>query len=189
EGTPRLRRMLEDYMSRQGIPLDGATFYCHLLPSLTGRSFERNRVAGDGWAAVGDAAGLVDPVTGEGLYYAMRSADVLAACVREGRVAEYARRIRQEMIRDLQLGATWAGRFYRGHFLLGAVTTRMVQFCRRSPTFQSLMQDLIAGNQTYSGLKSRLLRQLSLSLWEIASSFRRRPSADPNEFFQISRPV
>ena len=35
-----------------------------------------NRVAGEGWLAVGDAAGLVDPITGEGLYYAMRSGDL-----------------------------------------------------------------------------------------------------------------
>ena len=39
-------------------------------------SWKRNRVAGDGWMAVGDAAGLVDPITGEGLYYAMRSGDL-----------------------------------------------------------------------------------------------------------------
>ena len=42
--------------------------------SLETAGWKRNRVAGDGWMAVGDAAGLVDPITGEGLYYAMRSA-------------------------------------------------------------------------------------------------------------------
>ena len=87
-GTPWLRRVVEEYMAAHSFPLDGATFYCHLLPSLAPASFERNRVEGEGWAAVGDAAGLVDPITGEGLYYALRSADLLAGCVREGRVAE-----------------------------------------------------------------------------------------------------
>ena len=44
-------------------------------------AWKRNRVAGDGWLAVGDAAGLVDPITGEGLYYAMRSADLAAKAI------------------------------------------------------------------------------------------------------------
>src|ERR1043165_4419076 len=53
-------------------------FYSHLLPSLETRSWKSNRVAGEGWMAVGDAAGLVDPITGEGLYYAIRSGDLAA---------------------------------------------------------------------------------------------------------------
>ena len=43
--------------------------------------WRKNRVAGDGWMAVGDAAGLVDPITGEGLYYAMRSGDLASRVV------------------------------------------------------------------------------------------------------------
>lgn len=184
-GTPWLRHVVEDYMAARGIPLDGATFYCHLLPSLEPASFERNRVEGEGWAAVGDAAGLVDPITGEGLYYALRSADLLAGGVREGRVAEYARCVRAELMDDLQLGARIARRFYHGRFLFDAVTTRMVQFCRRSPAFEDLMQDLIAGIQTYRGLKERLWRQFGLTLWEIASGCL-RPSHEP---FEIESPV
>jgi len=167
-GTPKLRRMVEDYMVERSIPLEGARFYCHLLPSLTPSSFERNRVAGEGWAAAGDAAGLVDPITGEGLYYALRSADLLADCVREGRTAEYPDRLRADLMDDLHFGSQLTQRFYRGRFLGGSVTTRMVQFCRRSATFEDLMQDLIAGSQTYLGLKQRLWRQLGVTLWEIA---------------------
>src|SRR5205085_3285983 len=80
KGVPALslRQRLERYMNEHGIAWKGAAFYSHLLPSLDTKSWKRNRVAGDGWMAVGDAAGLVDPVTGEGLYYAMRSGDLAA---------------------------------------------------------------------------------------------------------------
>ena len=187
QGTQRLRQMVERYLAERGLPLEGSTFYCHLLPSLTQESFDRNRLAGDGWAAVGDAAGLVDPITGEGVYYAIRSADLLAACIQEDRVADYPRCVRADLMDDLRLGARISRRFYRGRFLLGAVTTRMVQFCRRSPAFEDLIQDLFAGNQTYIGLKERLYGQLSLTLWEIAASCWR--TAKPHEPFQISSPV
>ncbi len=182
-----LRRRLEDYLRRRGMALEGATFYCHLLPSLRARTFDRSPLAGDGWAAVGDAAGLVDPITGEGIYYALRSADLLGACAREGCLDQYARRAGIELVKDLRLGAAISPRFYRGRFLGSGVTTRMVQFCRRSPTFEDLMQDLFAGSQTYLGLQQRLWRQLGVTLWEIATGSRRR--ADRHEPFQISSPV
>ena len=71
-----LRKLLELYMAEHGLEREGSTFYSHVLPCLDTPAWKRNRVAGDGWMAVGDAAGLVDPITGEGLYYAMRSADL-----------------------------------------------------------------------------------------------------------------
>src|SRR5260370_29249705 len=65
-------------MAGRGISWKGASFYSPLLPSLDSKSWKENRVAGAGWMAVGDAAGLVDPITGEGLYYAIRSGDLAA---------------------------------------------------------------------------------------------------------------
>ena len=66
---------------RAGIARKGATFYSHMLPSLETPGWKKNRVAGEGWMAVGDAGGLVDPITGEGLYYAMRSGDLASRVV------------------------------------------------------------------------------------------------------------
>ncbi len=190
QGTPRLRRMVERYMAEHGLPVERSRFYCHLLPSLAPSSFERNRVAGSGWAAVGDAAGLADPITGEGIFFALRSGDLLADCVIQGRIADYASRLRRQMMDDLQLGARLAGIFYRGRFFFDSITTRMVQFCRRSQRFEDLMQDLIAGRQTYQGLKSRLWRQLGVTLWEIATSVRGgASSADLHEPSKIESPV
>ena len=190
QGTPRLRRMVERYMAEHGLPVEGSRFYCHLLPSLAPSSFERNRVAGIGWAAVGDAAGLADPITGEGIFFALRSGDLLAECVIQERIADYASRLRRQVMDDLQLGARLAGVFYRGRFFFDSVTTRMVQFCRRSRRFEDLMQDLIAGRQTYLGLKSRLWRQLGVTLWEIAGSVRAgTSSAELHEPSKIESPV
>jgi hypothetical protein len=61
-------------------------------------------------------------------------------------------------------------RFYRGSFLGTAVTTRMVQFLRRSPVFRQLMGDLFAGTQDYTSLKRRLWGQLGITLSEFISS-------------------
>jgi flavin-dependent dehydrogenase len=176
EAAGSLRRRLELYMSERGISWKGATFYSHLLPSLDAGSWRGNRVSGEGWMAVGDAAGLVDPITGEGLYYAIRSADLAArtllseTCAPAEQAAEYRNTLRQDFAADLEFGSRLAKRVFLGRFLLGSVPARMVQFTRRSPRFADIIQDLFSGKQPYLGLKRRLLRNLNGSLYDIGMS-------------------
>lgn len=175
EPASALRLRLEKYMAQQGLSRDGATFYSHLLPALETPAWKKNRVAGEGWVATGDAAGLVDPITGEGIYYALRSGDLAAQSILaaqesgglENVGAAYRRLLRREFTGDLEFGSRLAHRVFRGRFLFGAVTSRMVQFTRLSPKFRAVMQDLFAGAQPYVGLKSRLFRNLNGSLVEI----------------------
>jgi len=47
--------------------------YAWPIPSLSAADVEAERPAGDGWMLLGDAAGLVDPITREGIYFAIRS--------------------------------------------------------------------------------------------------------------------
>ncbi len=186
ETAAALRVRLERYMAEQGISRDGATFYSHLLPCLDTPAWKRNRVAGDGWLAVGDAAGLVDPITGEGLYYAMRSADLatqaILADTSEDIGLAYRKALRRDFVHDLEFGSRLANRVFHGTFLWGAVTSRMVQFTRLSPKFRDVMQDLFAGTQPYVGLKKRLFRNLNGSLIEIVCNLgfgRLVPGRDP----------
>jgi geranylgeranyl reductase family protein len=174
EPAAALRKRLEFYMTERGIPWKGASFYSHLLPCLETKSWKGNRVGGEGWLAVGDAAGLVDPITGEGLYYAIRSADLAARAVLneagELASANYRRLLRRDFAADLEFGSRLAKRVFHGSCLLGSVPSRMVQFTRRSPRFSAIMQDLFAGKQPYLGLKRRLLENLNGSLYEIFMS-------------------
>jgi geranylgeranyl reductase family protein len=170
----RMRLSLERYMAEHGLSKEGATYYGHLLPSLEAASWKRNRVAGDGWLAAGDAAGLVDPITGEGIYYAIRSGDLAAQSI----VAEpadpasaYRKLLQRDFVEDLEFASELAHRFFNGSFLLGPITSRMVQFTARSPRFRGVMQDLFAGTQPYIGLKRRLVAGFHHSLMEIGISF------------------
>ena len=176
EPAGALRKRLEQFMNERGLRWKGASFYSHLLPSLETRSWRKNRVAGEGWMAVGDAAGLVDPITGEGLYYAIRSADLAVRSLLcstsdpAARMAKYRTWLRRDFAADLEFGSRLAKRVFLGRFLLSSVPARMVQFTARSPRFADIMQDLFAGRQPYLGLKRRLMRNLNGSLYEIAMS-------------------
>lgn len=177
EPAQRLRTRLEEYLRAKEIDYTKGRFYSHLLPSLETPAWRTNRIAGDGWMAVGDAAGLVDPITGEGLYYAVRSADLAAETLIHDQhpVSElahvYRRVLARDFIEDLAFGAQIARRVFRGRFLFRSVPARMVEFIRRSPRFRELMQDLFAGTQPYLTLKQRLLKNLNGTLHEIVMSF------------------
>lgn len=172
-GSRQLKQHLHEFLREESIPVpagnDGC-LYSHVLPSPTARTLRNRRVVGSNWALVGDAAAWVDPLTGEGLYYAMRSGDLLAESLIRGRPEEYPQRVRQEFRSDLELAVRIARRFFCGRFLGGAVTTRMIQFINRSPAFRALMRDVFSGAQDYGTLKRRLWAQLGVTLGEVLAS-------------------
>ncbi len=176
ESAQCLRIRLERYMDERGICRKDAKFYGHMLPALERRGWRNNRLAGDGWIAVGDAGGLVDPITGEGLYYAVRSGDlasqvVLADQEPEKNAEHYRQLISRDFGLDLTYGAGLAKRLFCGAICFGAVPSRMIGFMKRSPKFCEIMQDLFAGTQPYLELKNRLLRNVNTTLHEILMSF------------------
>jgi geranylgeranyl diphosphate/geranylgeranyl-bacteriochlorophyllide a reductase len=176
EAAQVLRARLERYMDEKGIPFRGAAFFSHMLPSLDFGRWKTNRVAGEGWLAIGDAGGLVDPITGEGLYYAMRSAEVACQMVLDEsrplaeKAIEYCRVLHHDFCADLEYGASISERLFLGSFLFGTIPARTVAFIRRSPRFRVLVGDLVAGTQSYLGLKERLWSNLRGTLTEVAAN-------------------
>jgi geranylgeranyl diphosphate/geranylgeranyl-bacteriochlorophyllide a reductase len=162
-----LQRNLRGFIKRCRYSAASATVFSHLLPSLAVDSWGNLRLAGPGWALVGDVGGLADPLTGEGIYFALRSGELLAEALRSGFPHRYPQRVWSEFGSKLMLGARMCPSFYRGDFLGDAVTTRMIQFSARSKTFMTLFQSLLEGTQTYPGLPGSLFRSLPKSLVEV----------------------
>jgi flavin-dependent dehydrogenase len=168
--STELRSHLQTFVEKHDIPTEGAKFYSHVLPSPQERTLSERNVLGKNWALVGDAAAWVDPLTGEGLFYAIRSGELLGRSIAEGCPEKYPAWIKAAFSTELEFAARIVRRFYRGSFLGSAVTTRMVQFMRRSPVFRQLMSDLFSGTQDYSSLKRRLWGQLGVTISEFISS-------------------
>ncbi len=164
-----LRKRLHGFMKKFGYPIEPAPVFSHLLPALCVESWNNLRLVGPGWALAGDAAGLVDPVTGEGIYFGMRSGELLAESLLEDLPDTYPERVWGDFGRKLVLGARLSRYFYREDFLGKSSTTRLVEFSACSRTFMELLQDLLEGSQSYSGLAARLHRTLAASLVEMAA--------------------
>lgn len=177
--SSELRGHLHQFASTEKIETRNAKFYSHVLPSPQVRTLSDRAVIGRNWALCGDAAAWVDPLTGEGLFYAMRSGEILGRSLAESCPEKYPARVRASFSLELEFAARIVRRFYRGSFLGTAVTTRMVQYLQRNAVFRQLLSDLFCGTQDYTTLKQRVLSHLGGTLSQFVNSVLRfdRPAA------------
>jgi geranylgeranyl reductase family protein len=132
--------------------------YAARIPGLSPEAFDRRRAAGEGWALLGDAAGFADPVTGEGIYYALRSAELFAEAFLAGDAASYEDKWRADFGRELRRASKMRSRFY-GDFWGGPFTDMMVKLARAHPGIRRTLRELVAGDQGYLDLKRTLARR------------------------------
>jgi geranylgeranyl reductase family protein len=152
----RARRWIDAHVAPHGT-LDR---YSWPIPSLSEPALAAERPAGDRWLLVGDAAGLVDPITREGIYFALLSGEHAGRTLQMGSTAaEYTRRLRETVFDELHRAAHLKSRFFRPEML-----ALLVRALERSKGVRTIMADLISGNQTYAGLRRRLIGTLELRL-------------------------
>jgi len=154
--TRQLLHRLEDEVARcfPALAEPDAGRYAHTIPSPSSDPSSLLEIAGARWALVGDAAALADPITGEGIYYALRSAVSLAETLRRERSAAcYPERVMAGFGRELLKAAAIRDRFYADGF-----ARHMIDFAARSEAIRRVLGELVLGDQGYVGLKGRLLR-------------------------------
>ncbi len=171
----RLRELMDDFLRvRYGaVAVERAAFYAALIPGAPADAVT-DRVQGDGWALVGDAGRFVDPLTREGIYYAMLSGDMLAGAILAGRPERYGR----DWARRCGPELSWASRHAAGFFAT-PFTEALVSLSARSESVAGVLSDLISGRQDYRTLTLRLLRNAPLTGWQVVRAALRRRRLTP----------
>jgi flavin-dependent dehydrogenase len=137
---------------------------------------------------LGDAAGLVDPLTREGIYYALLSgawaADALIEHPHGRAPLAYAERLSAVVHPELARAARLSALFFHPAF-----SVSFVRALAESAPIRRVFVDLVAGVQPYRGLRRRLL---GTGEWRLAARTIRlgvsaqfagtmRPVASPHE--------
>jgi geranylgeranyl reductase family protein len=108
-GKGQLLPMLKRSMAWQGIDVNGYPCRAHPLPVYSSNAQRQSgRVL-----LVGDAAGLVDPLTGEGIRHAMVSGKLAAQAVARENPTAYSRWVEQRIGKDLWWASVFARMFYK----------------------------------------------------------------------------
>jgi len=129
--------------------------YAARIPGLSPRTWDTRKACGKGWALLGDAAGFADPVTGEGIYYALRSAELFAQAYLAGEPLTYEQSWRKDFGAELKRASQMRRRFY-GNFWGAPFTVRMIDFARGHRGIRKVLGQLVAGDQGYTNLKKKL---------------------------------
>lgn len=103
-----LRQSLTRVMSSYGLSLDDANFHGHPLPIY----WQREQISTRHVMLVGDAAGLVDPMTGEGIRLAIKSGRLAAEAIIQGAIERYPQRVYREIGHSQRLGLGLSRLFY-----------------------------------------------------------------------------
>lgn len=166
-----LRARVAKWASRRGLAT-GARLqpYSWPIPSLRTSDWEHERATGERWVLVGDAAGLVDPLTREGIFFALQSAEFASGALAAARDGPrlYEAHLRSAIYGELSHAARLKAGFYHRPFL-----RLLIEALTHSARVRGVMADLIAGRQPYATLKRRLLATLEFGLaWRLLKTWR-----------------
>jgi geranylgeranyl reductase family protein len=161
ETASSLRRIVAEWIQRSALaPGARLRAYSWPIPTLAADDLQRLALSGPRWWLLGDAAGLVDPITREGIYFALASARWAADAIAGADAGRrYAARVRDEAVPELARAATLKALFFQPWF-----TRQLMAALEVSAAIQRVMADLIAGRQSYATLKWRLLGTFELGL-------------------------
>jgi len=153
ETRARLLELLESYYPDLE-PARGKG-YGAFIPTILNPDCWKVPRGGRDWALVGDAGGFVDAITGEGIFYALRSARAWGRALAAGRPESYDRLWRAEFGAELTKASALVHRFYHPRFI-----ERVVGFGSKSASVRCLLSDLVMGTQPYVTLRRRLQREI-----------------------------
>ena len=125
------------------------------IPFFSAEERRGQRICSENWALIGDAASFVDPINGEGIYYALYSAEILASCIIENRVPLYQHVCMERIGRILLQAARSYQYLYRDEFI-GA----MVALVEKSRTMRGIISEMMAGDINYVSYKWRFAKYL-----------------------------
>ena len=117
------------------------------FPIPAGKSF--NKIYRDNVLFLGDAGGLVDPLTGEGIYYAARSGEVAAEIVTESfetgdfsSLRNYEVKVNREFGRQFKWARISGAIFFRTKGLA-------FKFLERDKSLREIVGEVLSGNASY----------------------------------------
>ncbi len=128
--------------------------YRYPIPVFNRRTLgDLARAASRGVLLAGDAAALADPLTREGIRYAILSGQWAAEAVLNGCPADHPDRVQHHLADEMERAAR-----ARRLFFEDPLGQWMVPVARAHPGVAAVLADLLACRQPYRGLRRRLLR-------------------------------
>ena len=148
----RLRTFIERQYPEQtqNISVQGA-----YIPLFCADDNENMRICDNNWALIGDAATFVDPVSGEGIYYAIYSAEILSQCIVKNELSRYQPLCMKNFGENLVKALQSIKYVYQPDFI-----EVMIQMAKKNLSVRKIISDMISGSLDYVNWKGALRKEL-----------------------------
>ena len=159
--SKRSRELLNNFIEEYYPHVDITSNWGAMIPNVKDHSFFNQESSGKNWILIGDAAGHVNPVTGEGITFALWSAEIANKAILEDNVESYNQKWREEYGAHLVSGSKMRNLFYNKIFLEFSLNV-----ASRSKTFSKFMYDVLNSRQKYNELFKRMIKELPVVIKE-----------------------
>ena len=151
----RLESAIDELLAVVGVhnakELAAPRLWAHPIPQWSGAEPLHTS---DGRALlVGDAAGVVQPIFGEGIQYAMRTGALAARCILTQQGTSYSDRVRAEFAPDFDAAARMSRVFYR-------LPSLVYHLGIKRPGGTRLVSRLLSGENSFAQIEDRLFAYL-----------------------------
>jgi len=163
--NPDLREKLGKYLARKGINIFDIRVKGQFIPF----GDYRTRPGAANALLCGDAAGLVDPITGEGIAYAMQSGCFAAKAIAEARRLGDPDRAFEIYLKDYKqiTNAIWQANLWRRLIFPQKIQGLFAKGFSDASTLQKGFLDVLAGEKEYSDLYAIFLIQIEKGLQKL----------------------
>jgi len=125
-----------------------------ILPMIRNIKTFETPVAGENWILIGDAAGHVDPVIGEGIPYALWSGELAAKAIIENNPKKFDELWRKEYGTKLIEGSKLRDLIYNKYLL-----EFFIEIASRSKTCSEFLYDIVTGSEEYNKILFKFIKK------------------------------
>ena len=150
-----IRKKLLDFIERyyagmtKTISIKGA-----YIPFFSANNLQDMPICSKNWALIGDAASFVEPISGEGIYYAIYSAEILARCILENKLSFYQQLCMKHFGKNLFKASQTFEYFYQAELI-----ETMIALAEKSKPIRKMLSEMVDGNLNYLIWKSRFRKE------------------------------
>ena len=158
-----LQKTIFNYMDSLNVKYDAneMTYHAHPLPLWNGKEMLHTK---DGKILLaGDAAGLINPLFGDGILHAVKSGMIAANCIVNNEVSNYTKLIHADFGKNFDAALKLAPIFYKhADFIYKNVVKRS--------TATRLAAELLSGEALFTSVANRALQRIATSIPGINSA-------------------
>ncbi len=149
------RQHLERFLTSLNLPHEKKLTRGHLIPTPSQKKVFLHK---DYALLVGDAAGLVDPMTGEGVYYALKSAELAAEALMKNKLSSYSDSVNSLLMPELRQAKRVAKILYTAP----AAVHSLIQ---KNHNLAKNLAEVVYGGESYRNLFKGLATQIVKIPW------------------------